>query len=811
MLRNYLKIAFRSLLKNKGYSLILLSGLVIGLTASYLIFLYVDFELSYDQYHPEAKQLYRVYTANYDNEKGIYTYTDAMSFNLSGPTLKDEFAEITHYARAFDMSGSISFRINDEVFQEEQAMFVDTGFTDLFHINWIAGDQEGAFAQSYSIVLTRKAAEQYFGNQDPLGQLIEVTSGQFQGTYQVNGLIEDVPPYTHLYFEVLISYPTLWQSGIEPNWNNFGDYTYFRIAEGTDIDQLNEKLFPLSKKYLSEETTLRFQIQPVTDIHLHSNMAYEAEVNGDANTIYFLVVIGIFILCIAWVNYINLTTAKSMERAREVGLRKVIGAERKTLVMQFLLEAVLINFFAMMVAILFTDVLKPWFSEFTGKPLPPFFSNTHFILICLGTFVVGVFISGFYPALIQSSFLPVQVLKGNFKTSKMGLAIRKTLVVFQFTASFFLISGTFIVYEQISHMQNKDKGMNLEQIIVLPTHTFSLNGDSLSGDGFKSFKNTILPWTSVKNISTSSSIPAGGISNIGSVSGGIWWDKKMTEDQYTYYISDIDDAFIPVYEIDLLAGRNFSQEFTSDTGRVVIINEAACQLLGFEQAEQAINEYISIPRQSGRSKHQVIGVIDNFNRQSLKFEVEPTIYFYNGMENGIFYSVKTSSTDYNVLISQLSEAWKKQFPHKPFTYFFSDQAFKDQFRSDLQFGQVFSIFSGLAILIACMGLYGLAYFMAINKTKEIGIRKTLGASVSQILVLLSKFFFKLALLAILIGVPLVWWIMNKWLSTYAYHTSIHWLPLAGSGIIMLIIILCTVGYHTAKAARTNPVESLRIE
>lgn len=811
MLLNYLKIALRSLLKSKGFSFILLFGLVIGLTASFLIFLYVDFELSYDKYHPKASQLYRVYTANYDDEKGIYTYEDAMSFNLSGPTLKEEFAEITHYARVFDMAGGINFRIKDKIFQEEQAMFVDSGFIDLFKINWIAGDQKGAFSNSYSIVLTQKAAEKYFGNQGPLGQLMEVTSGQFQGIYQVNGIIEDIPDNTHLYFETLISYPTLWQSGIEPNWNNFGDYTYFRVEEGTDIDQLNEKLFPLSKNYLSEGTTLHFQLQPVTDIHLHSNMSYEAEVNGDANTVYFLIVIGVFILFIAWVNYINLTTAKAMERAREVGLRKVIGADRKTLVIQFLLEAVLINFFAMVVAILFTDLFKPWFSEFTGKPFPSFFNNVRFIWLCLGTFVVGVFLSGFYPAIIQSSFQPAQVLKGNFKTSKIGLALRKTLVVFQFTASFFLIAGTFIVYEQIRHMQNKDKGMNLEQIIVLPTNTFSFSGDSLSDDRFKTFKNSILPWSDVENISTSSSIPAGGISNIGSVSGGIWWDKKITDERYTYYIADIDDAFIPIYEINLLAGRNFSQEIISDTGQVVIVNEAARQLLGFEHAEQAINEYISIPRQGGRRKHQVIGVINNFNRQSLKFDVEPTIYSYNGMENGIFYSIKTSSTDYNALLNKLREIWQEQFPYKPFEYFFADQAFNNQFRSDLKFGQVFSIFSGLAILIACMGLYGLAYLMAINKTKEIGIRKTLGASVVQILILLSKSFVKLAFLAFLIGVPIVWWIMSKWLSSYAYHTNVKWWSLTGSGIIMLIIILCTVGFHTVKAARANPVEALRTE
>ncbi|MDX1630143.1 MAG: ABC transporter permease, partial [Fulvivirga sp.] len=317
MLKNYLKTTVRNLLKSKGFTFILIFGLVSGLSAAFLIYIYVDFETSYDTYHPKADQLYRIYTANYDDEKGIYTYKDAMSFNLSGPTLKEEIPEITHFGRAFDVSSGLNLRIDDQVLLEKEAMFVDSGFVELFGIKWLKGNPEIAFSNTYSMILTEKAAKKYFGDSDPMGQMIEVTSGQFEGTYQVNGLIKNTSSNTHLYFDVLLSYPTIWQSGIEPNWNNFVDYTYFRVVEDTDMKALNEKLFPLSKKYLSENTALRFQLQKAKDIHLYSSMSYEAEINGDASTVYFLSVIAIFILVIAWINYINLSTAKAMERAAE--------------------------------------------------------------------------------------------------------------------------------------------------------------------------------------------------------------------------------------------------------------------------------------------------------------------------------------------------------------------------------------------------------------------------------------------------------------------------------------------------------------
>jgi len=808
MIRSYLKIAFRNLLKNKVFSLINILGLAIGMTACLLILQYVRFELSYDRFTPDAEQLHRVVTVNYNNGEAVYS--DAMSFNGVGPLLKEQFTEVEEFARAFRVFGGLTVQRDENIFAEPEALLADPSFLAFFDYHLKNGNPEGALSQPFSMVLTESVAKAYFGEEDPLGLSVRVPEGEFEGDYQVTGILPDTPANTHLKFNLLISYSTFWSVGAEINWNSFNDYTFVKVHEGTDLADLQEKVLPLSKEHLSENTTLAFVLQPVVDIHLHSNMAYEAEPNGSATSVYFLTIIAVFIIFIAWVNYINLSTARAVDRAKEVGIRKSAGAKKAHLVRQFLFESMIVNFIAALLTITVVQLLWSPFNSLTGIQLPAPWTTPFFWLVIFLLFVVGSLFSGVYPAFVLSSFQPIAVLKGKFRNTSGGIVLRKSLVVFQFAASVFLVAGTVIVYRQIDHMMRYDLGMNLEQVLVLDAPPIALQ-DSLNRTPFETFSNVVSEIPTVEEVSATVSIPAGGISNIGSISGGVWWDQQITEERLTYYYAPIDESFLDVYQINLLAGRNFSRDIASDTANTLLINDAARRLLGFSSPEEAVGEYLKISTNDDNPKRQVIGVVDNFNRLSLKREIEPTLYSLAEVGHGVYYSIRLSTKSLSESIARVEQAWNTVYPTTPFQYFFADEQFNNQYQSDFQFGQVFGVFALLAVFIACLGLYGLSAFITFQRTKEIGIRKVLGAKVSHIVVLLSSDFLKLLLISAVVSLPLVWWVMNRWLSTYAYHTAIPWWVFILSATLVVVIVLLTVSYQTIKAAIVNPATSLRYE
>lgn len=811
MLINYLKISLRNLRRRPLSSFINLFGLVIGLTSSLLIFKYAFFELSYDKFHQEAEQLYRVTTVNFNND--VMVYKDAMSFNQTGPVLKDELPEITEFTRAFDFRG-ISMRSGNNLYIENEVLVVDPAFLSLFNHPVISGEAEGLLTNSYSIVLTSSHARKYFGDTNPTGEFLQITEGQMAGNYIVTGVVEDVPDNTHLKFDLLISYSTFWQAGVEPNWSSFNDYTYIKTQSTIDFELLQSKVRGLSRKYLGENSTLEFYLQPVTSIHLYSDFAYEPEPNGSAKVVYFLILLALLIVTIAWVNYINLTTAKSLERAKEVGIRKTIGASRKMLIVQFFTEAIVMSAMAVFIAGFAVYLSLPGFRVLTGINLPPFWDDPLFWKVLTILFVFGSLFSGLYPAIVQSGYQTVSILKGKFLGSRRGILLRKVLVVFQFTATLFFIAGTLIVYRQINHMLKQDLGMNLERVLVLKSPSFEFPGflqtDSLSRRNFQLFRNEVSTIPEVLSVTTSSSIPSGGPSNIGSMSGGLWWENNINENRLTYYLSEIDEAFLEVYEIDLLAGEPFYQELPLDTIYPAYINMSALKSLGFPNLESAIGEKLllgsdKVPR------FRVKGVINDFNRQDLRHSVEPTIYLYNRHGNGFYYSLKFSGDNYNEVIKKVEDKWKLLFPATPFDYSFADELYSNQYKSDRRFARVFVMMAILAIAIACLGLYGLANVILQYRTKEIGIRKALGASLTSILMLLNKSFIALVGVSILLGLPLIYYTMNLWLQSYATRISIELWVFLVSSLAVILIVLVTISSHVIRAAFTNPTKALRYE
>ncbi len=817
MIQNYLKVAVRNLLKSKGYTLINVLGLSTGIVTSLMIIRYAGFETSYDTFHTDAQDLYRVTTINVKGEEIVYS--DAMSFNLAGKVLTEEFPEVTDHARAFKVSNGIVFRVGDDLFTENKAVLADPSFLRLFNYRMIKGDSKGLLSKPFSVILTRSTAQKYFGSEDPLGEMITVPNGQYAGTYVVEGVIQDPSENTHFKFDLLIAYNTFFQLGVEENWEGFNDYVYIKTVPDTDLNALQAKMPAITKKYLGEETTLQFHLQPVLDIHLTSNMSYEAEVNGDEDLVDFLMLIGVFILFIAWVNYVNLSTAKSLERAKEVGLRKVIGARKKQLVFQFLTDSALFNLLSIAVALTFIQLLSSGFNEFVDKQLPSIWTDATFWKAVVAIFFVGVFISGLYPAFLQSSFKPITILKGSFKNSKTGMLLRKGLVIFQFLASTFLIAATIIVYHQLEFMRNHDLGMDLGQVLVLKAppsdndysrFPYIATERSQHSRSYETFRNELIRRTGVSSVSASGTIPAGGITNVGSLSGGVWWDQRRTEERLTYYMASVDEALFDVYSMQMIAGRTFSNELISDTAAVVI-NESALQMLDFDSPEQAIGERLIRNTERPDNWFRIIGVLKDFNRLSLKHAVEPTIYYYNGYNNTEYFALKLVGSTVEEQIDKIGDLWMEHYPDAPFEYHFADDAFNAQYQSDQRLSTIFLVFAMLAIFIACLGLYGLSYYMSVYRIKEIGVRKVLGASVMNVLLLLSWGFVQLALIAFALSIPLILLIMDQWLASYAYQIAVAWWMILLSGMLVLVIVLLTVSYHAGKAALANPALSLRYE
>ena len=811
MLRSHLTLAIRNLLKRKLYSFINIFGLAIGVAVCLVILKYVDFELSYDTFHSNAANIYRTTSTYYQN--GDLRGTGVISGYAQGPSLMADMPEVKRYIRTHPMYGgavlSYSPASGDPVtFLEEKIQYTDSTFLDVFTYDAIHGDMNTALDEPNSIVLTRKAALKYFGNDDnPVGKVMKVSGGWADGDYEVTAVLKDVPQNSHFYFEFLFPIHNLLKSGQYTSddgwgWNNF--VTYIELFPNTDLIELEKKFPAFIEKYrgkdLAESNGKQILgLQPILDIHLSPGLDYETSPTISSNTIYFFIIISIFILSIAWVNYINLSTARAMERAREVGIKKSIGALKSQLISQFIFESVLVNFLGVVLAALMAVALLPVLGDIVGKDLSFDFTDLRFWLILFGLFTIGSFISGIYPAFVLSSFKITTVLKGTGEKQAGGFSLRKALVVFQFAASLILIAGTFAVYRQIVFMRNQDKGLTMEQMLIV-------NGPSVlerktARERLTSLKNELKQVPGVIKVTTSANIPGGG-HNWGT---GMRKDGDEVQDGKDGKIVWIDPDFIDSYGIKILAGRNFNPEIKSDM-ESVLVNEAALKAFGLGDPENALKERMIF----GGDTTAILGVLKNYHWSSLKTEHEPWLFKADTV-SGRYFSMLLSGNNIPATVAKVEEKYKEAFPGNPFDYFFLDDFFNSQYKAEQQFASIFGLFAILAIVIACLGLWGLAAFTTTQKLKEIGIRKVLGASVYSIMSLLSWQFCKLVLLATLLAIPVTWYGIDSWLSNFAFRIGLEWDLFVVPVVILAVIALGTVSLQILRGATINPARILRTE
>ena len=811
MFRSHLILAIRNLLKRKLYSFINIFGLAVGVAVCLVILKYVDFELSYDTFHKDAANIYRTTTTYYQN--GELRGTGAISSYGQGPSLMADIPGVKNYVRTHPMYGGAVIAYTpasgDPVtFHEQHIQYVDSTFLDVFSFDALNGDLHTALDEPNSIVLTQQAAWKYFGKgQDPIGKIVKVSGGWSDGDYAVTAVLEDVPDNSHFYFEFLFPIHNLLRSGQYTNddgwgWNNF--YTYIQLYPNTDLKELEDKFPSFIEKYRGKDLAESngravLGLQPILGIHLSPGLDYDTSSTTSINTIYFFIIISIFILAIAWVNYINLSTARAMERAREVGIKKSIGALKSQLISQFIFESVVVNFLGVVLALLLAVVLLPVLGGIVDKTLTFDFSDPRLWLMLFALFALGSLISGLYPAFVLSSFKITTVLKGNSEKAQGGFSLRKALVVFQFASSLILIAGTFAVYRQIVFMRNQDKGLTMKQMLIVKGP--SVIDRQTVKSRLMTLKNEIKEIPGVAKVATSANIPGGGHN----------WGTSMRRDGDALHedkdgrVVWIDPDFLDTYGITILAGRNFNPAIASDM-ESVLVNEAALKRFGLGDPEHALTERMII----GGDTTEILGVLKNYNWSSLKTAHEPWLFKADTISFR-HYSILLTGSEMPKTIERIEARYKEAFPENPFDYFFLDDFFNSQYQAEQQFASIFTVFAILAILIACLGLWGLAAFTTTQKMKEIGIRKVLGASVYSIMSLLSWQFCKLVVVATLIAIPLSWYGIDSWLSNFAFRIGLEWDLFVVPAIILVVIALGTVSAHILRGATINPAKILRTE
>lgn len=811
MIKSYFKIAFRSLLKRKDYAALNILGLTIGIASCLLIFRYVAYEKNYDDFS-KADQIVRLRLDTYQDEK--LAWQSAAVYPAFAPAMKKDFPEIEAYCRLAPAELSLSNDERDVEFNERKGYYADPSFLSMFDVEIVQGNPENMLSGLNKIVLSMDMARKYFGNENPTGKVLTYRTPFFTRAFQVTGIFRP-PAHAHLVINYLISYPTIGSFRMqfgdnsrpeETSWGWYQFYTYLLLKKGTDIKKLEARFPAFCDRYVNNldwkrQSNTRHEVYliPLKNIHLQSHYLQEAEANGNEHSVSFLYLLGFLIPGIAWVNYINLSTARSLERAKEVGVRKVIGAGRIGLICQFLAESILINLVSLVLALIIAFVAGAWFSNLTGDAVMPHFYLPATYQMILGImFIAGALLSGIYPAFVLSGFKPITVLKGLFKNSPGGQTLRKTLIVVQFATSVILIAGTIIVYQQVSFMRSQPLGININQTLVLEGAR-SVK-DSVYQGAFQPFKKEVLQLPGVKNIAVSTSIM--GQENTWSVA--VTGPGATNTNSVNLDFLGVDYDFIPSYGMDMIAGRNFSNDFPSDSN-AAILNETAVRMFGFESPEQAINQKVG-----GENGRTVIGIVKDYHTESLNKVIEPGMLILR-LKARNFYSVKIEAADMLPVVEAVRKKWNAWFPNDPFSYYFLDETFDKQYKADRQFGKAFGSFAGIAIMIACIGLLGLSAYNVLQRTKEIGIRKVFGASVKSIVFILSKDIMYLVLIAFIVAVPVIWWIMHTWLEQFAYRIQISWWIFALAGIAAFVIAFATVSLQSVKAARANPVKSLRAE
>jgi len=807
MIRNYIKTAFRSLMKNKGFTAINVLGLALGLATCLLIVFYVFDELSYDRYNVNADRIYRV-------NEAIRFGGVANDYAVTPPPLaaamKADYPEVEQIVR-FRSRGGFQVRKGNQEISEMAMVYADPSLFRVFTLPMIAGNPASALNEPHSVVITERTALKYFNTTNAVGKIFTFND---TAQYKVTGVIQNVPKQSHFNYDFFLSMSSL-PEGRQIAWFSSNFNTYVLLRKGADSKAFEAK-FPAFfrnhagpslesilhltyDKFLQGGNYFKFNLIPLKDIHLHSNMIAELGGNGNVEYVYIFSAIAMFILLIACVNFMNLSTARSSNRAREVGVRKVLGSPRKYLIFQFLTESIIVTLVSAIIAVFAAWAALPLFNQLANKELTITPQIIGWLLPVLFFMIIVIGgLAGSYPAFFLSGFQPIDVLKGKISAGFKGGFLRSSLVVFQFAISIFLIVGTVVIYNQLKYIQNKDLGYNRDHVLTV----WNVN---VLGDKAKPFKQEIKQLTGVQNATLTGALPTDDYGNTSTIFKDPVVDQKrslMTQ------MWNIDEDYIPTLKMKMVAGRNFSSQMLTDS-TAVIINETAAKALAYANP---INQMLYVPQDQNAKilkPYHIVGVVKDFNFQSLRDNVTPLILFY-GEDRGAL-SVNISSANIPSLVDKIKTKWTSFSPNEQFSYSFMDADFDSLYRTEQRISTLSVIFTSLAIIIACLGLFGLAAYAAEQRTKEIGIRKVLGASMSGIVGMLSRDFIKLVIIAIVIASPLAWYAMNYWLQDFAYRINIQWWIIALAGTAAILIAFVTISFQSIKAALTNPVKSLRSE
>ncbi len=811
MISNYFKIAWRSLIKNKFFSMINIFGLAIGLCSFILISLYISDELSYDNHFKNADRIYRI---NSDINFGGTSMKMSQSADPMGAVLKKDYPQVEQYTRLYTNEGGDFVKMGSEYVVENRIAYADSTFFDMFSIPVLEGNSKNALDEPNTAVISESLAKKYFNSIQVVGKTLEIGVTR-KSLYNITAVFADLPANTHFHFDILLS-----MDNVNYGFGNFlshNFYTYIRLSEGTDYKSFNKNfdgvidryILPQAKQFMEIKTMddfrnsgndLKYSLIPMKDIHLKSDRSFEIEVMGNIQYVYIFGAVALFLLLIACINFMNLSTARSASRAKEVGIRKVMGTEKRTLMGQFLAESALTSYIATGLALLMIVVVLPTFNDVSSKDFTfsSLFNRDLLPVLLLLPLLVGL-LAGYYPAFFLSSLKPIEVLKSKINSGVAKSNLRNILVTFQFVVSLTLIIGTFIVYQQLNYIQSKSIGYNKDQVLIL-------DGTSSLQENREAFKNEILQLAGVKMGAQSQFLP---VSNSSRNDNTFSKEAVMTEKNgMNMQVWKIDHEYIPTLGMEMAKGRNFSKEFGSDSS-AVIINETTSKMLGYsDPIGKAI--YTS----EGNSSNQnialtIVGVVKNFNFESLRQNIGPLCFRLENSRNGMIF--KISSDRVSDLVSQIESKWKLMAPGMPFKYRFLDDSFDEMYRAEKRIGTVAMVFAFLTILIACLGLFGLVTYLTEQRIKEIGIRKVLGANEFGIISLILKDFLKLVILAILIACPIAYYFMDHWLAEFAFRINIEWWVFVLAGILAILISILTVSYQAVKASLMNPVKSLKSE
>ena len=805
MLKNYLKTALRNLWKNKAFTAINIIGLSSGLAVCILIVLYVFNELGYDSFNKNADRIYRLDADLFFNNTA---FTAANTPEPMGPTMVREYPKLEQMVRISNQGG-ISIRKGDQTLMDQNAMFADSTFFKVFTVDMIEGDPNTALNDPNNIVISESAAKRYFNSTSVLGKTLYTDNAKDR---KITGVYKDFPRQSHFHFDFIKPFAERWDKNPD-GWLSNNNNTYILVKPGTTQAELQSMLNATTRKYVGQQlmqyfnssikdlegkgNRFNYQVTPLRDIHLKSNKSGEIEVNGDITYVYIFSIIAAFILLIACVNFMNLSTARSANRAKEVGIRKVVGSLRSQLIIQFLTESVLLSFFALLIAILIAILLLPFFNSLAGQTIPywAIFSSWMLPVSVVLVFIVGC-LAGSYPAFYLSGFQPIEVLKGKLAKGFKSSWLRSTLVVFQYSISIVLIIGTIVIYKQLDFIRNRNIGYNRNQVLVLH-NTWPLANNA------KSFKEEVKKLSGVENVTVTQHLPTTSDRS----QNGWFPDATMTVDKAVILANIwVDEDYIPTLGMQMAAGRNFSKDFPSDS-LAVVLNEAAVKTLGYKDP---LRETLYRPTDENKSlPYRIVGVVKDYNFSTMHEKIKPLVMQLGTNNGGV--AIRINSKDIRSVVENVRSKWNGAAPGQQLNYSFMDEDFNKLYKADDQTGRLFMSFSLFAIFIACLGLFGLVTYAAEQRVKEIGIRKVLGAKMGTLVAMLSKDFVKLVFIAALLAFPIAWWAMHKWLQEFAYRIDIAWWMFVVAGALALIIALVTTSIQAIKAALANPVKSLRSE